>query len=129
MLTTFLKRSSQKDHDVLVKQVVVELLRLNSFSEICADLTGHSQPNRIYWETTGEGHIPDVTAKGEHFCIFEVETYDSIEESHTSDQWKLFAAFANQHNAVFYVVVPVGYKKQATQRLTALGITAKVLEM
>lgn len=122
------KRLSQVDHDRMVQRVA-ELLRQNGFSDIRADLMGYRVPERIFWEKTGHGHIPDVTANGVNFCVLEVETYDSIDDRHASDQWKLFAAFASQHNAVFYVVIPAGSKSKAVQRLSALGILAEIIEV
>jgi hypothetical protein len=99
------------------------------FQEVKADLPGFQQPDKIVWSGSGRGHIPDVTGWGSEFNLFEVETADSINDQHTADQWKLFAAFAGQHGAVFWVVVPVGAAAAAGQRLKDLGISAKVWEL
>lgn len=120
-------RKSQSDHDGLVQNLVSHLTA-NGYSDIKADLTGHTQPATIHW--TGKeqsGHIPDATAtKDGTPYLFEVETDDSITDDHTEDQWKLFAANAKQHNKTFVVLVPTDAKQAALDRVSELGITADV---
>ncbi len=123
-----MKRLNQSIHDTMVKDAV-NYLRSEGFTDIKADLGSYPQPTKIIWKATGQGHIPDVeTTNGKH-CILEVETCDSISDSHTADQWKLFSRFANEHEAEFWVVVPMGYKYNASSRLTELGIQAKIWEL
>lgn len=119
---------SQRNHDHMVK-VVADYLAAKHFREVHADLPGYVQPNRITWTQTGQGHIPDVTATGNELNVFEVETADSVWDQHTADQWTLFAAFASQHGAVFWVVVPIGSAAAAQQRLRDLRLTAEVWEI
>ncbi len=121
-------RKSQSDHDKMVKYVA-KFLASNNYRNVKADLPGWTCPQQITWKSTGQGHIPDVTADGKHFNLFEVETDDTINVSHTEDQWRLFAAYAQQHNAEFWVIVPLGSKTKAEQRLKALGIKASVWEV
>lgn len=99
------------------------------FRDVKADVSGVPQPTKIVWSGTGRGHIPDVTGLGSEFNLFEVETADSINDEHTADQWGLFSAYAAQHGAVFWVVVPVGSENAAHQRLKDLSLTAKVWEL
>lgn len=112
----------------MVRQLV-EYLRLHGFRYIRAHLPEHIIPDRIFWNDTGKGHIPDVTGKDSELHIYEVETQESIDYPHTSDQWKLFAAYAAQFNAVFVVVVPDGYGLTALHRLEDLRIQAEVMEV
>jgi hypothetical protein len=67
--------------------------------------------------------------QGQRFCIFEVETADTIGGEHTSDQWTLFGTYANEHNAEFWVVVPGGSASLARLRLDELGLRAQVWEV
>lgn len=122
------QRRNQTEHDSIVASVA-NSLRANGFSEIKADLQGYDQPIRIIWESTEQGHIPDLSAvKDQQQHIFEVETGDTITIQHTADQWKLFSTYANQHNSIFYVVVPKGYASQAQKQLQVLNLKATVLE-
>jgi hypothetical protein len=82
---------------------------------------------RIIWTNTNEGHVPDVTADlGGKAYLVEVETADTIEDEHTESQWRLFAAFAQQHNKIFVVVVPMASKAAAEIQLRRLGLTGEV---
>lgn len=123
------KRMSQRDHDAMVRTVATWLTG-NGYRDVRADLPEWPRkPEKITWKHSGEGHVPDATAWGEKFHLFEVETADSISGKHTEDQWKLFAAFAAEHDAVFFVVVPRGYAHAARAQLIALGISAQVWEL
>lgn len=115
------KRRNQEEHDSMVR-AVAKHVKENGHSNIKADLPGYDKPDLIYWESTKEGHIPDVTSTKNQGYIFEVETDDSIDDSHTEDQWKLFSANAKQHSKKFIVVVPKGSEQQARQRAKQLGI-------
>lgn len=110
----------------MVRNVYNHLLS-KGYSDVRADLGGLPQPTRIYWEATGEGHIPDLTGnKNGTNCLFEVETEDSIFDQHTEDQWNLFSASAKHHGKAFIVVVPKVSKASAQLRLNQLGIQANV---
>ena len=115
------KRRNQEEHDSMVK-AVAKYLKENGHSNIKADLLGYDKPDLIYWESTKKGHIPDVTSTKNQEYIFEVETDDSIDDSHTEDQWKLFSAYAEQYSKKFIVVVPKELEQQARQRAKQLGI-------
>jgi hypothetical protein len=121
-------RRSQAEHDRMVAQVAA-LLNSRGYANVCADLPNFTQPKRIMWESTGEGDYPDVTGEKEGLRIFEVETHDSIDDSHTARQWKLFAAFAQDNDLIFYIVFPQGSLPRVKQRLTELGIQAQLFEV
>ena len=123
-----MKRISETEHDKIVRDAV-DYLTMQGFLNIKADLNGYVQPKKITWTATGKGHIPDVTAQSSNLLIFEVETADSISHAHTADQWKLFSAYANQHGAIFWVVIPKGFDSDARSRLNQLGIQAKIWEL
>ncbi|MEW6327866.1 MAG: hypothetical protein AB1487_09805 [Thermodesulfobacteriota bacterium] len=120
------KRESQSQHDQIVRDVYDYLIS-KGYKNVKADLKGFPQPDLIYWESTGEGHIPDVTASWNGTsAIFEAETGDSIFDQHTEDQWRLFAANAAQYGKTFMVVVPKGSEASAKSRLAQLGIQAEI---
>jgi hypothetical protein len=121
-------RHSQAEHDTMVEQVAA-LLTGKDYQDVRADLPGYTKPRRIVWEATGEGCLPDVTARDDEFRIFEVETRDSIADSHTKDQWKLFAAYAQANDAMFYVVFPRGCAGEVKKRLDELGLEAYLMEV
>lgn len=116
---------SQLDHDILVKRVV-EHLKRQGYRNIRADLPGYPQPEMI--EGTKQDHIPDLTADGvtADDVIVEVETADSITSDHSASQFYLFAAYANNSDMEFWVVVPEGVGAAADRCLSELGISAKV---
>lgn len=119
-----------RGHDTLVR-ALIDLLFNNGFALIYADLEGFQKPSLIYWRSSKEGHIPDVTAFNQNNIqvIFEIETEDSISSEHSVSQYNLFSAFVSTHNAIFYLVVPVGYKNIAMQTLQSNNITADVIEI
>ncbi len=123
-----MKRKSQSDHDKMVKYAAEYFLAKN-FKNVKADIENYENPNKITWNNTKSGHIPDVSGMGDKLYIIEVETDDSIYDEHTKDQWTIFSVFANQHNAEFWVVVPKGSKVSAEKRILELQLTAKVWEI
>ena len=123
-----MKRNNQISHDNMVRKAVNHL-RSKGFRDIRADLKGCVQPDKIIWKKSGLGHIPDLSAKNGNLKIFEVETVDSIRDSHTEDQWSLFSTFAEQHGAEFWVVVPNGHESDVNSRLNKLKIQAKIWEI
>lgn len=116
------KRSSQTSHDTMVRSVANHL-KGEGHSNIKADLPEYDKPELIYWENTQRGHIPDITSTKNQKYLVEVETDDSINDSHTEDQWKLFSANAKEHSKMFIVVVPKASEAQARQRARELGIS------
>jgi len=121
------RRSSQASHDIMIENLA-GLLTAKGYKHIQADIPGHTPPRKIVWESTGEGHIPDITAFSAELRIFEVETADSITDDHTADQWKLFASYAMANNALFYIVFPKGCAEAVQNRLDALQIKALLFE-
>ncbi len=120
------KRRSQFEHDSLV-EMLADGLYSKDLKDIRADYTGFNQPEKLTLADTGESYLPDITAVGKQFLIYEVETADSIFDSHTEKQWRFFAAYAADNDAVFCVVVPPMCVVDARNRLNQLSITATVL--
>ena len=117
-----IKRRDQSRHDSMVKSIA-EYLTHNGHSNIKADNIGYELHTLICWENTIKAHIPDITSFNDTQYIFEIETDDSILDSHTEDQWKLFSENAQQDSKKFIVVVPKGYEWQARARAKRIGAT------
>ena len=122
------KRKSQSDYDKMVR-TIAETLTYDQYSDVKADIQGYDTPDKIIWESTGKGHVPDVTAEKGKEVIVEVETDDSINDQHTEDQWKLFSACSKKYDADFIVVVPEGSKTKAMVHMEELDITGEVIEV
>jgi hypothetical protein len=123
------KRKSQSEHDQLVKKIAEYLVDKAGYFDVKADIEGYDRPTKIIWSDTKTGHIPDVTASNSPDVIIEVETDDSINDSHTESQWKLFSANSEQHNKQFLIVVPKGSKSKGEERVEELGISAEIVEI
>src|SRR4051812_36927491 len=100
------KRKSQEEHDAMVGYIA-NFLVSNDYRTIKADIPGYHAPDAIA-ATTGKKFVPDVSAHGKRLNFFEIETADTIYDDHASDEWTQFARFADQNNAVFWLVVPRG---------------------
>jgi len=119
------RRNSQEDHDRMVRYVAASLMH-KGYIDVRAAVPGFDAPNARSWPGAKRGHVPDVTAYGREFNIFEVETSDSIDDEHTEEQWAVFAHFARTRFSLFWVVVPKGCVQAARRRLAKIGIEAKV---
>ncbi len=119
-----IRQQTQSEHDALIK-FAAEYLQAKGFRDIKADLAGYGLPQKITGQKN-EGHIPDITAQHQHLNIFEVETADSIDDPHTADQWKLFAGYARDNDARFWVVVSAGSVMSAQHRLNDLDLKADI---
>ncbi|HTG82965.1 MAG TPA: hypothetical protein VL949_13555 [Geobacteraceae bacterium] len=118
---------SQSLHDSMIKQLAEHLIG-KKFRDVRADHPDfRDKPARIPGQGDFAGLVPDVTATGIQMVLFEVETDDSLNDPHTNEQWKLFSSFADQHMADFWVVVPKAMKDEARERVSTLGVNAKVM--
>jgi len=108
----------------MVKTIALNL-GVARYTDIRADLEGYETPEKVTWKETQKGHVPDVTGKDLNgvLHLYEVETEDSINEEHTTDQWNLFSAFAAQHGAVFHVAVPQTSVLDAKIRALSLDLS------
>jgi hypothetical protein len=118
---------SQAVHDKLVQQLA-DLLVEKHFRDVRADLAGHAdRPARIFKSLACPGTAPDVTAVGIQSLLFEVETADSLNDVHVEDEWRLFATYAQNRSAEFWVVVPKESKRAAVSRMEQLGLEPRVM--
>ena len=122
-------RNNQSEHDNMVLEIVLHLNK-HGYADIKADVSGYDTPDKITWKSTGEGHVPDITAdKYDIKRIFEIETEDTIDDPHTEDQWQLFATHAKKIGGLFIVVVPEGYKSEVIEQFVILDIECEVIEI
>lgn len=120
-------RQAQMFHDKMIKQLADTLIS-KKFRDVKADHPDFpDKPAPVVLDTSASFHIPDVTAMGIQMVLFEVETDDTINDAHTSEEWGLFAAYANLNRAEFWVVVPKASMDDARLRLESLGLNAKVM--
>jgi hypothetical protein len=111
----------------MVKQLADQLVS-KKFRNVKADHPDFSEkPALITQDRHPSGQIPDVTATGIQLVLFEVETDDTIHDPHTKDQWELFASHAERHSADFWIVVPKSRLGDARERVSTLGLKAKVM--
>ena len=123
--------AQSKEHQQLVRTMAVHYGR-QGCSNIKADLPGYEQPHTI--RSGSVEHRPDVTCtktQGGHkrIIILEAETCESVEDSHTASQWKLFRLAADSWGGEFHIIVPrqcgnSAGRDLAHQRLRELGISA-----
>ncbi len=99
------------------------------YENIKADLSDREKPEKIVWQSTGKGFIPDVTVFKDDFRIFEVVTAASILDEKTDDTWKLFSSYAEVNDAMFYVVFPKGLVLKVKKKINELGVDACLWEI
>ncbi len=110
-------------------KTVAQILTGRGYKEVKADIEGYTVPEKIVWESTKQGFIPDLTARKDELRIFEVETADTINDPHTEEQWKLFFVYAKTNKAMFYIVFPKGCVETVKARLEEIGINAYLWEI
>jgi len=117
---------TELDHDYMVRELV-SYLDGNGFVGIQADIVGYNHPELIYWQNTGNGHIPDVVAqKNRMTYLFEVETVSTLTSEHSKSQRLLFTANAKEHGKFFVLVVQASAKTDAELLLQQEGLPATV---
>mgnify|MGYP006977845567 CR=1 FL=1 len=119
------KRQIPAQHDRLVSYLA-GYLRMEGYEEICADIDGYEKPMWVPIRKTGKSETPDLTCYKKQFHVFEVETEDSIVDRHTSEEWRLFASYAQEEGGTFWVAVPQGCEEQAREQIKKMEIEAWV---
>jgi len=107
-------------HSRLVSRIVV-LLTEKGYQNIKSVLSDSESPEKIVWQSSGNGYLPDVSVRAEEFRFFSAETADSIQDEDTADKLKLFSAYAETNGALFYVVFPKGDAVPVRARIEELG--------
>ena len=125
-------RKSEKLKSPLDRTIkyVVEILAEKNNKKIRATIPGYDSPQRVIRKSTNESYIPEVTAfKNNQFRIFAVETKDSLEHGEPEGRWKLFAEFAKQNDALFYIVFSAGLVAIVKGRLKASNVEANLWQI
>jgi hypothetical protein len=118
-----------EEHISLIKMMANHFSKLG-YLNIRADLPGFTKPEAVQYGQ--KEFIPDLTCNKNDSgkpVIMEAETCDSIDDTHTRDQWTAFRASANKKNGEFHIVVPIscnGTRARAMteSRLAELGFRA-----
>lgn len=122
------KRQIPALHDKLVAYLA-GYLQMEGYTDICADIDGFEKPMWVPIRTTGRWKTPDVTGYKSRFHVFEVETDDSIEDRHTTEEWRVFADYAEEEGGRFWVAVPEGSGGKARNRIKKMDIDGWVWEI
>ena len=127
MIKSFMKSTVLKSPLDRMIKYVVDILSEKKNEKIRATIPGFDSPQRVIRKSTGEAYIPEVTAvKNNQFRIFAVETKETLEQREPEARWKLFAEFAKQNDALFYIVFPTGLVAIVKNKLEEFDIQANL---
>ena len=127
MIKSFKKSTVLKSPLDRMIKYVVDILSEKKNEKIRATIPGFDSPQRVIRKSTGETYIPEVTAvKNNQFRIFAVETKETLEQGEPAGRWKLFAEFAKQNDALFYIVFPSGQVAIIKNKLEEFDIQANL---
>lgn len=126
MIKSLLRSKTGSQRDRIIEYTIRILLEKNH-QDIRAILPDHAMPQKVVRESTGEGYIPEVTArKNDQYRIFAVETKETLEDDKTGSRWQLFEAYAKQHGALFFIVFPTGLVSSVKDKLAEFHIQARL---
>lgn len=115
-------RSPQEEqqHSRLI-EALVESLQARGYESIRAEHHPgfeDKRPEPIYSDIHDHYFVPDVVAEkdGRH-VLFEVETAGSLDAPSTQAELQTFAAYAAEHDMLYYLVVPEEIRKRAEMAL------------
>lgn len=109
----------------------VSLLKSKGFDKIKADLDDYEKPATLHQRDGEAAYTPDLTAHGNGGkCYFEIVTPDKKgEENRVIGKWKLLSTLAQMRNGTFFLLVPRGAMRFATQVLSRYDIDADILKL
>ena len=129
MIKPFVKSIALKSPLDRMIKYVADILIEKKNEKIRATIPGFDSPQRVIRKSTGETYIPEVTTvKNNKFRIFAVETKETLEQGEPEGRWKLFAKFAKQNEALFYIVFPTGQVAIVKNKLEEFKIEANLWE-
>ncbi len=127
MIKSFMKSTVLKSPLDRMTKYVADILSEKNNEKIRATIPGFDSPQRVIRKSTSETYIPEVTAvKNNQFRIFAVETKETLEQGEPEGRWKLFAEFAKQNAALFYIVFPTGQVAIVKNKLEEFNIEANL---
>lgn len=108
----------------------VELLQKKGYKDIKVDLPDFDQPTRFTEKNSEKTFAPDLTAETligkDYFKIVEGNKENTQE---VVSKWKLFSNLAKLKNGKFFLLVPYGKKKYATELVKEHNIDAQMLKL
>ncbi len=130
MIKSFKKSTVSKTPLDRMIKYVVDILSEKKNEKIRTIIPGFDSPQRVIRKSTSETYIPEVTAlKNNQFRIFAVETKEALEQGEPEGRWKLFAEFAQQNAALFYIVFPAGQVAIVKNKLEEFNIEANLWQV
>ena len=127
MFKSLMKSTALKSPRDRIIKYVVDILSEKKNEKIRATIPGYDSPQRVIRKSTNETYIPEVTAvKNNQFRIFAVETKETLEKREPEGRWKLFAEFAKQNDALFYIVFSAGQVAIVKNKLEEFNIEANL---
>ena len=127
MIKSFKKSTVSKTPLDRMIKYVVDILSEKKNEKIRTIIPGFDSPQRVIRKSTSETYIPEVTCvKIKQFRIFAVETKETLEQGEPAERWKLFAQFAKQNDALFYIVFPTGQVAIVKNKLEDFNIEANL---
>ncbi len=110
----------------------VNMLENQGFEKIKADLEDYERPSTLSQRNGDVSYTPDITAfRREGKCYFEIVTKDkkNRDEEVVVGKWKLLSTLAQMRNGSFFLLVPRGTMRFATQTLAKYNIDADILKL
>lgn len=111
-------------------QKAVELLQSKGYKEIKADLPDFEHPTRFTEKNSDKTFAPDLTGEtlmGKDY--FKIVEGDKENRQDVVSKWKLFSNIAKLKNGRFFLLVPYGKKKYATELVKEHNIDAQMLKL
>lgn len=111
-------------------QKAVELLQSKGYKEIKVDLPDFEQPTRFTEKSSDKTFAPDLTGEtliGKDY--FKIVEGDKENTQEVVSKWKLFSNLAKLKNGKFFLLVPYGKKKYATELVKEYNIDAQMLNL
>ena len=112
-----------------LREEVVNWVKNNRFSDIKANLEGHSIPTSYSKPGEDQPYVPDVTGmKLGVKSYFEVATKEENPER-SIRKWKLLSTLAEMRNGSLFLFAPRGHKAFVTNVVKERNLKAKVISL
>ncbi|MFP4088957.1 MAG: hypothetical protein ACLFUB_12900 [Cyclobacteriaceae bacterium] len=122
--------SKKEDKQTKYLEQAVQLLKSKGYSDIKAELPDYESPTSFTEKNSDKSYTPHMTGKkdtGKDY--FQVVEGDKKNIQDVVSKWKLFANLAKIKNGQFFLLVPYGKKKYATELLNEYNIEAQLMKL
>jgi hypothetical protein len=127
MIKSLLKSKGVQPQRDRIITYTIRILHEKKHEDIRAVIPDHPMPKKVVRESTGEGFIPEVTARKDgQYRIFAVETRETLGSEKIGLRWQLFEAYAKQHDALFFIVFPTGLVSSIKEKLNEFHVEARL---